>query len=635
MLNKPLFNPLAEAFSQQCRQWMRQSAAPAEIQQTVARLAGLLVNAVAEGHLCLDLSLLATEDLLTPAEWSASGVVRLSTETTTTPMVLEGQRLYLARHFQAEVSTAQQLRRLAETRRLCVISGGPGTGKTTTVARLLGRLFSTRPDSHPNTRVVLAAPTGKAAARMMEALQARASTLPEGLRARLPTSAMTLHRLLGWNPKQDKPRHHAGNPLWLDILIVDEASMLDQALAAQLLDALPLSATLVLLGDKDQLAAVEAGAVFAEVSEIPGCLPSGTEALDAWLDELLGLGMSPQTRQLVAIAQAAAKGAARKAAERQAKRRQALLERQADLFGDLPTTALAPTAASIPVPSPTAAPEYNGPQRVQDCVVWLQTSHRFRADSALGRVAAAVREGDVAKSLHTLLQASKAADDPNTDCAWLEEGNGGLSVTAQAWLLAGYQPYQMALLAWLRQEITLADLFAAFDRFRVLAAVHGGSRGVRAINHLINEARTQWLQTTDLPPELPPNSAAGQPVLVLENDRATGLFNGDVGLILPSPLEAWFPASTASGYRTVPLACLPKHDIAFAMTVHKSQGSEFNRVALVLPDEESPILTRELVYTGLTRAKNGVAVLASADILASAIANPTQRDTALGERLRP
>jgi exodeoxyribonuclease V alpha subunit len=615
------FNPLAEAFAQQCRTWSAQAGANTELQLKIGRIASMLVTAVGEGHLCLDLTTVGNDCLLTPEDGLATGIVRLANARGTAPMVLDGQRLYLTRHYHAELSTAQALSAMAESGRLCIISGGPGTGKTTTVARLLGRLLAAK----PHTKVVLAAPTGKAAARMMEALQTRATMLPEQLRALLPKTASTLHRLLGWHPQRQKPKHHSDNPLWLDILIVDEASMLDQTLAAQLLDALPPTATLVLLGDKDQLAAVEAGAVFAEISDVPGCLPSDTAALDAWLDDILGLGMSPAMRQLVTEARIAAQEAARKAAERHAKKRQAMADRQQDLFGDLPL----PPLRQIAVESSP-----NHQRRLQDCVVWLQTSHRFKADSALGRVATAVREGDVAKALHALLQASKAADNPSTDCAWLAEEGAGLSATAQAWLLAGYLPYQKALLAWFEQKksaMCVGELFAAFDRFRILSAIHGGPRGVQAINRLLNDTRVHWLR--DQPAVIA--EWAGQAILILQNDAATGLFNGDVGLVLPSEAgipEVWFAAGNT--YRAVPLVGLPKHDMAYAMTVHKSQGSEFDRVALVLPHEESPLLTRELVYTGLTRARHGVAVLAATDVLGSAIAHATQRDTGLGERLR-
>lgn len=634
-------SPLAEVFARQCRSWMQAGAVGDEGQGALSALAGALIEATEAGHVCLDLRALGEGfDLVAlpqdPRAWRQTGIVRLPEDAPGCPLVLDGHRLYLARHYRAEVNTAHRLSAMARAGRLCIISGGPGTGKTTTVARLLGRWLA----QQASTRIVLAAPTGKAAARMMQALRTRADQWPKTLRERLPEAALTIHRLLGWNPRTGQPRHDASHPLWLDVLIVDEASMLDQTLAAALLDALPTQARLILLGDKDQLAAVEAGAVFAELSEIPGCLPADSVALDAWLDGILDLGMTAETRQQVASARLAAKAAAHKAAQRRVRRLERLAGRQGELFADLPERPVEPVPEVSSVVGEAIPPV--GERGLPDCVVWLEHSYRFVADSALGRVAAAVRDGDVARALHTLRQASH---QPDQACAWLDESH--LSAKARAWLLSGYQPYWQALSEHLRQgeqgRAGAMALLEVFDRFRVLAAVHRGPRGVSALNHLLDGARQSHLLAAGLGEAA---ALAGRPVLILENHPATGLFNGDVGLVLPlsnddaeivlpgaGGLFACFPALSAEGIRKVPLAALPHHDLGFVLTVHKSQGSEFDRVALVLPDEESPVLTRELVYTALTRARQGLAVLASADVLAAAIARPTSRDSALGERL--
>lgn len=434
----------------------------------------------------------------------------------------------------AEDAQAQAAQRVLQ-QRLLLIAGGPGTGKTTTVARLLGALLR----AEPGCRVALAAPTGKAAARMAEALQQRAAELPPALRAAMPGSASTVHRLLGATGTPGEFAHHAGHPLALDCLVVDEASMLDLALARRLLDALPPAARLVLLGDPDQLAAVEGGAVFADL-----CTP--------------GVADTP--------------------------------------------SALLPGA-----------------------LLRLTRNHRFAADAPIGLLAAAVRQGQADTALALLRPPALAWHPPEQ---------------AAALALQLFEPWW----ALLRRQPTPAEALAAFAQARVLCAVREGPQGVHALNAVLEQAaRTQAGAA--------PGSLwyPGRPVLVLRNEPALGLFNGDIGIALPGPgaagseLQVWLPdTQAASGCRAVAPARLPAHDSAFAMTVHKSQGSEFDRVLLVLPQRmaaQAPEgssagpLTRELLYTAVTRARQQVLLAASEVALRAAINTPTRRDSGLRARL--
>ncbi|WP_279222798.1 exodeoxyribonuclease V subunit alpha [Stutzerimonas kunmingensis] len=559
--------------------------------EPVLLAAALCCEALSSGDVCLPLGRLAgkrpwpDQDFSLPplatwrAQLDASSLIGAPGDYA--PLILVGERLYLARYQAYEQQLAEQLlaraadapdvdeaqlseslarlfafnrqspdwQRLAAAqavrRRLAVISGGPGTGKTTTVVRLLAALLE-QPGGE-RLAIGLAAPTGKAAARMAEAIRNAKAELPvsDAVKDALPDEARTLHRLLGSRGESPKVRHDAGHPLALDVLVVDEASMVDLALMAKLVAALPPKARLILLGDKDQLAAVEAGAVFAELCE--------------------GRGFDSQAA--------------------------ADLQRL--------------TGQNVPVETPRS--------HLGDAVVLLTHSHRFAGDSGIGELARRINGGD-AKGTVALLQEKRA------DLAWNETPSPAALIER---LEHGYSPYLQAA-----RQAEPSAAFEAFNGFRALTAQREGAFGVTGINEALEArfkrrlgvpARERWY--------------AGRAVMVRQNDYALGLFNGDIGLCLKTEqgLRVFFEGD--EGYRGFAPARLPSHDSAFAMTVHKSQGSEFTEVLLALPEQPSPLLTRSLFYTGITRAKRKVEIWALPARLAEAVNTRAERAAGLAERL--
>jgi len=559
--------------------------------EPVLLAAALCCEALSSGDVCLPLGRLAgkrpwpDQDFSLPplatwrAQLDASSLIGAPGDYA--PLTLVGNRLYLARYQAYEQQLAEQLlaraadapdvdearlsdslarlfafnqqspdwQRLAAAqavrRRLAVISGGPGTGKTTTVVRLLAALLE-QPGGE-RLAIGLAAPTGKAAARMAEAIRNAKADLPvsDAVKDALPDEARTLHRLLGSRGDSPKVRHDAAHPLALDVLVVDEASMVDLALMAKLVAALPPKARLILLGDKDQLAAVEAGAVFAELCE--------------------GRGFD---------AQAAA---------------------------DLQRI----TGQTVPAETPDS--------RLGDAVVLLTHSHRFAGDSGIGELARRINGGD-AKATVALLQEGRA------DLAWNATPTSAALIER---LEQGYSPYLQAA-----RQADPSAAFEAFNGFRALTAQREGAFGVTGINEAL-EARFKRRLSVPARERWYP----GRAVMVRQNDYALGLFNGDIGLCLRTEqgLRVFFEGD--EGYRGFAPARLPSHDSAFAMTVHKSQGSEFTEVLLALPEQPSPLLTRSLFYTGITRAKRKVEIWALPARLAEAVNTRAERAAGLAERL--
>lgn len=466
-----------------------------------------------------------------------------------------------------------------------VISGGPGTGKTTTVVRLLGLLQELALEQGSRLRIRLAAPTGKAAARLTESIGQAAGRLPEAVRSHIPTEASTLHRLLGSRPDSRRFAHHSRNPLHLDLLLVDEASMIDLEMMAALLDALPHAARLVLLGDKDQLASVEAGAVLGELcanADTPGYRPETVE----WVRRGTGYDLEPFA------------GAG---------------------------------------------------SRLDQRIVVLRKSHRFGGRSGIGTLAREVNAGDPARVRGVWAQGfgdirrSTAAHPEDREIARLvlDGDPGGWPATGSEALPEGYRGY-LELVAQdppaAEEEDWFRRVLDAFGRFRLLAAVRKGDWGVEGLNR----AAARHLARAGL-------IAAdrgwypGRPVMVTRNDYGLGLMNGDTGIALTvdrvagrdggGTLKVIFPMP-GGGFKKVLPSRLNDAETAYAMTVHKSQGSEFDHTVLVLPDASSPVLTRELVYTGITRARRWFTLLCPAEaLLDEAVGRSAHRASGLGELL--
>ncbi|WP_064119524.1 exodeoxyribonuclease V subunit alpha [Pseudomonas fluorescens] len=518
------------------------------------------------------------------------------------PLVLSGKRLYLRRYwaYERRIDTALRLRlaqgeaspddlplrlnelfgsarsgevidwqklacALATRGAFSIVTGGPGTGKTTTVVRLLALLQAPAVEAGQPLRIRLAAPTGKAAARLTESIsqQVQSLQIAEDVRAKIPCDVTTVHRLLGSRPGTRHFRHHAGNRLPLDVLVVDEASMIDLEMMANLLDALPSHARLVLLGDKDQLASVEAGAVLGDLCR---------DAEQGWYN--------PQTRQwLESVSGESLQGSG--------------------LHEDV-----------------------DGSHPLAQQVVMLRHSRRFGEGSGIGQLARRVNQ-QLSDEARQLLQAGHYDDvfslplpqgehDHKLEKLVLEgHGDGPQGYRHYLTVLRNQRPSTGRPLEhpdWINWA---RDVLQAFDTFQLLCAVRKGPWGVEGLNQRITAALfkarlidndQQWYE--------------GRPVLMTRNDYGLGLMNGDIGIALKLPeregpdagkpvLRVAFPRNDGQGgVRFVLPSRLNDVETVYAMTVHKSQGSEFAHTALILPDTLNPVLTKELIYTGITRAKH-------------------------------
>jgi exodeoxyribonuclease V alpha subunit len=592
------FSPMDRHFGRFIGRLARNHRGPA------ALAAALVSRAGGAGHTCLDLDAFGGRPLpddsgtvaATPficpelAAWRQllleSGVA--GTGNKATPLVLSGNRLYLHRFWQDEKIISSFIRERGKQRvtglhygqlrddlqrffpsgreektdwqqvaaiaaltgSFTVISGGPGTGKTSTAAKILA-LFSRQHKGKAPPRILLGAPTGKAAARLQEAISA-SNLLPAGSAS---PQATTLHRLLGSRADSAAFRHNRSNPLRADIVLIDEASMVDLVLMARLMEAVPASARLILLGDHQQLASVQPGSVLGDICQ-PAAMQNFSAAFRSQVAELSGSRLPPGP-------------------------------------GKVQTSAAHP---------------------LHDCLVELVKTYRFAPESAISKLSAAIRRGDGPGALAVLRQGG----DGTVSWSEIQDGSSLQSSLRQSGAAGRYAV----------PDPDPGSCFGALDDFRILSVLRRGPCGSERLNRILKELLRKSGKG---------KGAFWQPLLIRRNDYSLDLFNGDVGILLPNPgkkkTEQVFFREAGGTLRQVALPLLPSHETTFVMTVHKSQGSEFKQVLLILPERDAELLSRELLYTAVSRARERVEIWGRKELFAAAVTRQTARSSGLAAAL--
>ncbi|KXI30713.1 exodeoxyribonuclease V subunit alpha [Paraglaciecola hydrolytica] len=541
------------------------------------------------------------------------------------PIVVEGSRLYLQRYWLYEGELASQILARASQQKdvdqqsaiallnslfsgdstesidwqkvaVCVaarqmisfITGGPGTGKTTTVTKLLALLQGLAREQGKVLNIKLVAPTGKAAARLTESISAARQKLPAQLQQDLPEQCQTIHRLLGAKPLSPYFNANSAQPLHLDVLVVDEASMVDLPLMSKLFAALPTHAQVILLGDKDQLASVEAGSVLSDICAAVLVDDKQVASLASYSE--------PMQQQLHSWLQLSAQ--------------------QISQDANAPHTAYQ--------------------SQIKDNLVMLQKSHRFSADSGIGQLAQLINQGQITQSMQLLTK--KMTQQSLADIEWTVPQaltrQGVIDEQLQSLILKlmfGYRAYFSAV-----KQGDLAAAFTSLGQQQVLCAQRSGAWGITQLNDVIEqELNAQGLiqRSQDF--------YAGRPLILTRNDHNLKLFNGDIGIVMADPQEpsltkVWFNMADGSIRGFLPNR-IPPHDTLYAMTIHKSQGSEFAAVHLCLPlinqISKGRGLSRELLYTGLTRAKQHFSLYAQQQALQICLKQQCVRGSGLAQRL--
>ena len=454
---------------------------------------------------------------------------------------------------------------LACMRSVAVIAGGPGTGKTTTVVRILWSLCElSRREGGKKPIIKMVAPTGKAAARLTESVSGAIAKLPTQ-DTNIPLECSTIHRLLGPIPGSVFFRHDSQQQLNIDVLVVDEASMIDMPLLAKLLQALPQHCRLILLGDSHQLASVEVGSVFSDICSLK---------------------------------------AGRNVFSKQALQQLSALTRQPSLQDTQFMSSASEQAPSI------------------DNIIYLQKSWRFNADSGIGALASAINAGDIQGTMQAL-------NSPRSDIHWQPAGTHEDFIRA---ILPHFERLHDAV-----DSGDVAKAFAVLAQWQVLAVQRKGKWGVQTLNFLMQKALSNAgrINSDD-------EFYAGRPIMISSNDYQNRLFNGDIGIVMCGDnqqsddlLRVWF-ADSEQGYRSLLPAQLPAHETLYAMTTHKSQGSEFEHVLMCLPEsrrDEKGRVNRELLYTGVTRAKKSFVLFADQASVCNAVQQRCMRSSGLASAL--
>ena len=467
----------------------------------------------------------------------------------------------------------------AAIKRFCVISGGPGTGKTYTVAKILAILLEQARGE--KLRIFLCAPTGKAAAKLGESIKKAKEELncSDTIKQAIPLETYTIHRMLKTIPGSPYFRYNSENLLPADVVIVDEASMVDLALMSKLISSIPMTARLILMGDRNQLSSVEAGSVLGDICDTSGIQMFSREYAKT-IEEIAG--EKPEER------------------------------------------------------IDTSIKAYEKGQGLYDCIVVLKKSLRFTGKSEIWELSQAVNKGDWGPILSILNKNiglknnTELKNNEGRGVKWEEfrASSEKHSIIAEK-IIHGYSDYLIA-----QDPYTALE---RFNRFKLLCALKVGPYGAYSLNRLAEAVlKKEKLIRTDISNEYP--WYRGRPVLITKNDYSLGLFNGDMGITMPDPKEGgrelyvFFPEASGGVRRYSPYR-IKEHETAYAMTVHKSQGSEFDHVCLVFPDKDYPVLTRELVYTGITRARKSVLIWGSEHVVKAAVSRRIKRASGLRDAL--
>ncbi|MBA6352100.1 exodeoxyribonuclease V subunit alpha [Colwellia sp. BRX9-1] len=457
----------------------------------------------------------------------------------------------------------------AINKKFSIIAGGPGTGKTYTVTKLLAALVmlnsSSSSNEKPNAdlKIALVAPTGKAAQRLSEsvtnALQGFTGQISAAVLSKIPQEAQTLHRLLGVIPNSVNFRHHQDNLLNIDVLLIDEVSMVDLALMVRVFRALPSHCQIILLGDADQLPSVAAGSVLNDLAPKPH------------------RGYSPENHQYLS---------------------------QVSQCANLPQWKKSPKSSGLTLAA--------------DHVVFLDKSRRFDGEGGIGKIASHVINGRFSESWQ-LLTEKPVIDNNHQDVP--QSGNTLclLEGKTSSWLTAFVSEYYAPIFA----QKTVSAAFKQLQKFRILCATRVGEQGVESLNEQVQNI---LIKRGDI--NAFDTRYCGQPIMINVNNYSLGLYNGDIGLLWKNEsghLMAVFEQAD-NEYKWVNPARLPQHETVYAMTIHKTQGSEFEHVVMVLPEQtDNKLLSRELMYTAITRAKKKLSIATLANVWRQGVTTKTTR----------